>query len=123
MDAYNITSTFYPNQYSLTKDCFWTVTMTADQGQVKVEFLDLHTPPAYDKILFSPSNITEDETDRDWLPDTILVLSGYQPPRSLLVTSPEFHFAWDPSLWSTANNDQRGFAVRVSLASINGNVH
>ena len=97
--------------------------MTADQGQVKVEFLDLHTPPAYDKILFSPSNITEDETDRDWLPNTILVLSGYQPPRSLLVTYPEFHFAWDPSLWSTANNDQRGFAVRVSLASINGNGH
>ncbi|XP_072044917.1 uncharacterized protein [Amphiura filiformis] len=86
-------------------------------GTFKVEFLDLDTPSAYDKLIFAPLD-EEIEFDVDVLPpDVYLLLSGSHPPRSLIVDDTELQIAWDASIWSTTQLEGGKCGVRTLYLS------
>ena len=125
-DYVNVTSPFYPNQFSLTLDCSWKL-MTSEPGSVVIVFQDLLTSSHHDELYIGGANATirydvddQDESKRylDSLDAmNILMFTGKEYPKSVVFHTNELSMGWDASIWSAGG---RGFWIQVSWAVTNG---
>ncbi|XP_072033907.1 membrane frizzled-related protein-like [Amphiura filiformis] len=119
-DIFNITSPFYPKQFSLTLDCSWQLT-TSTPGSFKIIIQDLDTSAHHDELYIGPANATilydvdgqeESKKYMDSLNELkILIFTGRKHPKSLVLHTNELKMGWDSSIWSAGG---RGFWIDVS---------
>ncbi len=116
-DLLNLTSPYYPQQFPLFQDCTWNVSKPSD-GVIKIEFKDLQAGLNYDELYIARQNATIVlDLDESIVSNDVLMYTGTQYPRVILVKESELRVVWDADYWTEGG---RGFWMELSLESSNG---
>lgn len=103
---YSLTSPGYPVPYPIDTDCTWTIYSEMEEELLmKIHFIELHTQIGMDFLRIQNTN------------GTVLSLSGYIAPSSVLMNTTEIAVTFTSYIF---NNYHKGFALELSLSHVNG---